>query len=100
MAIKTLDVDLIVQPTGNLYESIAVLSKRARQISTEVKTELDAKLTYYEGFDPELEDPRFQEEQARVSLEYEVRPEPTELAIDQFVEGEVYFRGASEEDSL
>ena len=64
--------------------------------------ELDEKLAYFEGFEQEVEDPRFQEEQTRVSLEYEVRPEATEQAIDQFIAGEVYYRdaGTGEDEDL
>lgn len=95
MAIKTVDMDLLAKMSGNVYMSVSVLSKRSRQISITSKTELDEKLAYFEGFEQELEDPRFQEEQARVSLEYEVKPEPTESAIQEMVEGEVYFRDPS-----
>ncbi|MFT4604080.1 MAG: hypothetical protein ACI9W4_000800 [Rhodothermales bacterium] len=92
MSIKTVDVDKLAAATGNMYETVAILSKRARQVAMHTKAELDEKLAYFEGFDQELEDPRFQEEQSRISLEYEKRPEPTEAAIDQFLNGEIYFR--------
>ncbi|MCH8124185.1 MAG: DNA-directed RNA polymerase subunit omega [Bacteroidetes bacterium] len=100
MAIKTIDMDLLAKMTGNIFESISILSKRSRQISRNTKSDLDEKLSYFEGFEQELEDPRFQEEQARVSLEYEVKPESTEQAIDQMIEGEVYFRDPSDEEEL
>jgi len=100
MAIKTVDMDLLAKLTGNLFESVAILSKRSRQISRNTKNELDEKLAYFEGFEQELEDPRFQEEQARVSLEYEVKPEASEKAIDEMVEGEIYFRDPLKDDEL
>jgi DNA-directed RNA polymerase subunit K/omega len=93
-------MDLLATLTGNIFQSVAILSKRSRQIARNTKTELDEKLAYFEGFEQELEDPRFQEEQARVSLEYEKQPEPTERAIDEMVEGEVYFRDPSEEEEI
>lgn len=96
MAIKTIDMDLLAKLSGNLFESVAILSKRSRQISKTNKTELDDKLAYFEGFEQELEDPRFQEEQARVSLEYEKRPEATEMAIDEMIKGDIYFRDKGE----
>ncbi len=92
MAIKTVDMDQLAGRTGNLYETVAILAKRARQLSTNLKSELDEKLTYFEGFEPEMEDPRFQEEQARISIEYELKPEPTEMAINEMFAGEIYFR--------
>jgi DNA-directed RNA polymerase subunit K/omega len=97
MAIKTVDMNRLASMTGNLFESVAILSKRSRQISTNVKTELDDKLSYFEGFEQELEDPRFQEEQAKVSVEYELKPEPTEMAIDEMIEGNTFFRLPSQE---
>ncbi len=100
MAIKTIDMDLLAKLTGNVFESVSIVSKRSRQISRNTKNELDEKLAYFEGFEQELEDPRFQEEQARVSLEYEVKPESTEKAIDQMIEGEIYFRDPAVEDEL
>ena len=98
MAIKTIDMNFLADMTGNVYKSVAILAKRSRQISTQQKAELDEKLAYFEGFEQELEDPRFQEEQAKVSIEYERKPEPTELAIDEMIEQEVYFRDPADED--
>lgn len=100
MAIKTIDVDTLASQTGNIFETVAILAKRARQLSATQKAELDDKLAYFEGFEPELEDPRFQEEQARISLEYEVKAKPPELAINEMFEGEVYFRDPSAEEEL
>jgi len=100
MAIKSIDMDAIAAFTGNIYESVTVLSKRSRQVATQEKAELDEKLAYFEGFEQELEDPRFQEEQARVSLEYEVRPEPSEVAIHELLDGDVYYRDSSKEQDI
>lgn len=98
MAIKTIDMNRLAAMTGNLFESVAILSKRSRQISTNVKTELDDKLAYFEGFEQELEDPRFQEEQAKVSVEYEKKAEPTEMAINEMIDNDIYFRHPTEEE--
>ncbi len=97
MAIKTIDMNFLADMTGNVFKSVAILAKRSRQIATQQKAELDEKLAYFEGFEQELEDPRFQEEQAKVSIEYERKPEPTELAIEEMVKREIYFRDPSEE---
>ncbi len=100
MAIKTVDMDLLAKTSGNLFESIAILAKRSRQISRNTKSELDDKLAYFEGFEQELEDPRFQEEQARVSLEFEVKPEASISAIDEMIRGDIFFRDKGEEPIL
>jgi DNA-directed RNA polymerase subunit K/omega len=95
MPIKTLDVDVLASQTGSVFEAVAIVGKRARQISSKMKAELDDKLSYYEGFETELDDPRFQEEQGRISLEYELKPKPTEFAVREMLEGEIYFRNPS-----
>jgi DNA-directed RNA polymerase subunit K/omega len=96
MAIETLDLDELANRTGNLYETVAILSKRSRQVASDRRSELDDKLSYFEGFGPEMEDVRMQEEQAKVSLEYEQKPEPTEEAIDDFAEDRIYYRKPEE----
>ncbi|MCY3487475.1 MAG: DNA-directed RNA polymerase subunit omega [Bacteroidetes bacterium] len=97
MAIKTVDVDKLVDQTGNLFETVAILSKRSRQVAIRMKSDLDTRLAYFEGFDPELEDPQFQEEQRRISIEHEVQPKPTEVAIGEMFNSEVYFRDPTSE---
>lgn len=92
MAIETLNVEELADRTGNLYETVAILSKRSRQVASDTRSELDEKLSYFEGFGPEMEDVRMQEEQEKVSLEYEKKPEPTEVAIDEFLEDKIYYR--------
>jgi len=92
MAIQTIDLDALAAQTGNIYQSIVVLSKRARQVSAYEKAELDEKLSYFEGFGPEMEDVRMNEEQTKVSLEFEKRPKPTEVSIEEMASHEVYFR--------
>jgi hypothetical protein len=97
MAIETLDIDELAGRTGNLYETVAILSKRSRQVSSDMRSELEDKLSYFEGFGPEMEDVRMKEEQEKVSLEYENKPEPTEIAVDDFLEDKLYYRKPDEE---
>ncbi|NBB74935.1 MAG: DNA-directed RNA polymerase subunit omega [Bacteroidetes bacterium] len=96
MAIETLDVDELAEKTGNLYESVAIAAKRARQVASNKRSELEDKLSYFEGFGPEMEDARMQEEQAKISVEYELQPEPTEIAIGEFKNDELYHRNSNE----
>jgi DNA-directed RNA polymerase subunit K/omega len=97
MAIETLDIDELANRTGNLYETVAILSKRSRQVASDMRSELDDKLSYFEGFGPEMEDVRMQEEQEKVSLEFEKKPEPTEIAIEDFKEDKIYYRKPDED---
>ncbi len=98
MPIKTLDTDVLADKVGNLYEAAVIVSKRARQIATHTKAELDTKLSYYEDFSLEPEDLRGNEEQFRISLEYEKRPKPTELAIEEMLDDEIYYRNPGGEE--
>ncbi len=99
MAIKSLDLENIQKKTGNIYEGIVIMSKRSRQIAAQEKMELDEKLKYFEGFEDE-EEYTFNEEQERITKEYEARPHPTQRAIKELTEDNVYFRRSkSEEES-
>ena len=103
MPIRTLDTNALADETGNLYESVVVLSKRARQVASKTKAELDQKLSYFEdlSLDP-AEELRSNEDQLRISLEYEKRQKSPDMAIDEFEEGQLYFRnpGASESEGF
>lgn len=97
MPLRTLDIDELADKADNIYETVVVVSKRARQVSSRSKATLDEKLAYYEGFSSDMENLRMQEEQARVSLEYERQPKPTEVAINELLNNEIYFRHPNEE---
>lgn len=97
MPLRTLDIDHLADKADNIYETVVVVSKRARQVAARSKAQLDEKLAYYEGFSSDMENLRMQEEQARVSLEYEKQPKPTEVAIDELLNNEIYFRHPNEE---
>ncbi len=97
MAIKTIDVTSLAANTGGIYEAVAIIAKRARQVSSKMKTDLDEKLSYYEGFGPEMEDARMTEEQVRTSVDHEKKSKPTEVAINEMLEHEIYFRNPNEE---
>ena len=97
MAIKTIDVSSLAAETGGIYEAVAILAKRSRQVSSKMKSELDEKLSYFEGFGPEMEDTRMTEEQIRTSVEYEKRAKPPEVAINEMLDHEIYFRNPNEE---
>ena len=97
MAIKTIDVSALAAETGGIYEAVAIIAQRARQVSSKMKGDLDEKLSYFEGFGPEMEDVRMTEEQVRTSIEHEKMPKPTEVAINEMIDHEVYFRNPNEE---
>ncbi len=99
MAIKTLDTTKLAAETGNIYETVAVLSRRAQQLSAKTKQELDAKLVYFEdlSMDP-ADEIRSNEDQLRISLEYERRPKAPAAAIEEMETGQLYFRNPAPSD--
>jgi DNA-directed RNA polymerase subunit K/omega len=91
-SIITRDTDKIAAVTGNLYESVSIISKRARQISTKNKEELSNKLSEFVSAVDNLEEVFENREQIEISKFYERMPKPTTLATDEFLAGKVYFR--------
>lgn len=98
MPIRTLDPDKFADKVGNVYEATVILSKRARQIALHTKTELDQRLSYFEDFSLEPEEMRANEDQMRISLEYERKPKPTESAIGELLDDEIYYRHSGSEE--
>lgn len=91
MPIKTVDIEKVQDITGNIYESIVIMSKRSRQLAAREKMELDEKLKYFEGFEEEDEF-TFNEEQERISLEYEVRPHTAQRAVEELENNKISYR--------
>ncbi|XOV94464.1 MAG: DNA-directed RNA polymerase subunit omega [Bacteroidota bacterium] len=82
----------IAQPTGNIYESMVVISKRARQISAQQKEELNAKLAEFASSVDNLEEIFENREQIEISKFYERMPKPSTVAVEEFLDGKITFR--------
>lgn len=95
----TRDTRELDEKTGNLYESVAVISKRANQISAQVKEELVAKLEEFASDHDNLEEIFENREQIEISKYYESLPKSTIVAIEEFLDNKVYFRNPAKEDS-
>ena len=78
--------------TDNLYESVVVISKRANQIGSELKQELDGKLAEFATTTDNLEEIFENREQIEISKFYERLPKPTLIAIQELLEDNIYFR--------
>ncbi|MGI6242459.1 MAG: DNA-directed RNA polymerase subunit omega [Prevotella sp.] len=89
-------VDLC-KDTGNIYESVVIIGKRANQISAEVKQDLNKKLAEFASYNDSLEEVFENREQIEISRYYEKLPKPTMLATQEFIEGNIYFRDASKD---
>jgi len=91
-SIITRDLDKIAERTGNLYESLHVVSQRAKQISSTMKEELNNKLSEFASTVDNLEEVFENKEQIEISKFYERMPKPTTLAMEEFMEGKIYSR--------
>lgn len=96
-SIITRDAAEIARPTGNLYESVAIISKRARQISVSLKEELSGKLAEFASTVDNLEEVFENREQIEISRFYERMPKPSTLAIEEFLNDEIMYRKIDEE---
>lgn len=83
--------------TGNIYESIAIMSKRANQIGEEMKNDLSKKLKEFDAGNDNLEEIFENVEQIEISRYYEKLPKPTLIAAQEFIEGKTYFRNPIKE---
>ena len=79
--------------TGNVYESIAIMGKRANQISVEIKEELKKKLDEFSSSSDNLE------EVFEISRYYERLPKPALIATQEFLEDKVYYRNPLKENT-
>lgn len=95
-SIITRDLDRISEPTGNIYESIHIIGQRAKQISSSMKEELNNKLSEFASTVDNLEEVFENKEQIEISKFYERMPKPSTLAMEEFLEGKLYFRHPNE----
>lgn len=91
-ALVTRSNEEITEPTGNIYESLVVIAKRARQISSTVKEELNGKLAEFASSVDNLEEIFENKEQIEISKFYERMPKSSTVATEEFLEGELNYR--------
>lgn len=96
--VETQNLIDIKNKTGNLYESITVIAKRANQINIAIKEELHNKLEEFASHTDSLEEIHENKEQIEISRAYERMPNPALLATAEFMEDKVYYR--RNEDNL
>lgn len=93
----TRDLRKLDETTGNIYESVAIVSKRANQISAELKEELTGKLNEFATHTDNLEEVFENREQIEISKYYERLPKPVNVALQEFFDGKVYHRNPAKE---
>jgi len=93
----TRDLRELDTQTGNIYESIVIMSKRANQISNNIKEELHQKLSEFASSNDNLEEVFENREQIEISKYYEKLPKPTLVAVQEFLDDKVYYRNPAKE---
>ena len=96
--VETQNLIDIKNKTGNLYESITIIAKRANQINIAIKEELHNKLEEFASHTDSLEEIHENKEQIEISRAYERMPNPVLLATAEFMEDKIYYR--RNEDNL
>lgn len=83
--------------TGNIYETVRIIGKRANQISVEMKQDLDKKLQEFASYSDNLEEVFENREQIEISRYYEKLPKPSLIAAQEYAEGKLYYRNPSKD---
>lgn len=79
-------------PTGNTYEATVIIAKRAKQLATKTKREIDERLVEFMVPGESLEEVFQNDEQISIAKSYEKRPKPTITAAKEFLDGELAYR--------
>jgi len=95
----TRDISDFVKVTNNIYETLAILSKRANQISSLLKEELNQKIQEFSTPGDTLEEVFENREQIEVAKHYEQLPKPTLISINEYLNNKLYFRNPIKENS-
>ena len=88
----TYNKTIIEEPTGNVYEAITIIAKRATQVNADVKKELIGKLEEFATSNESLEEVFENKEQIQVSKFYEKLPKPHAIAMEEWLEGKLQYR--------
>lgn len=96
----TRNTNEFAKAAGNIYEAVSIISKRANQISMQIKEELNSKLSEFATVTDTLEEIFENREQIEVAKYYERLPKPTLIAIDEFKSDKIYYRNPSRENQI
>ncbi len=92
------DVKAIGDSVGNVYKAIIIMSKRANQLTSELKDELTQKLAEFAPAYDNLEEVMENKEQIEISRFYERKPKSTQVSMEEFIDGNVYHRDPHDEE--
>lgn len=93
----TRDLVELAEETGNVYETVAIIGKRANQISSEMRHDLEQKLKEFASLNDTLEEVTENREQIEISRYYEKLPKSTLIATQEYIDGKLYYRNPTKD---
>ena len=101
-AVSTVTRDMLTmsEDTGNVYETVRVIGKRANQINEAIKGDLGKKLQDFASYSDNLEEVFENREQIEISRYYEKLPKPTLIATQEYIEGKIHHKNPAKEKDM
>ncbi len=93
----TRDTTELAKETGNVYETVCIISKRANQIAAQMKSDLEKKLQEFAPYNDNLEEVTENREQIEISRYYERLPKPTLIATQEYIDHKLFFRKSNKD---
>ena len=93
----TRDMIELSQDTGNVYETVCIIAKRANQIAAQMKSDLEKKLQEFAPYNDNLEEISENREQIEISRYYERLPKPTLIATQEYIEHKLFFHKSNKD---
>ena len=90
--VRARNLDEMASHTGNIYEALAVINKRARQLNVDIRRELHNKLEEFATSSEAIEEISENKEQIEISKFYERLPNPVLIAMEEYLNGEIVYR--------
>ena len=90
--VRARDLSQLVKDTGNIYEALAIITKRSKQLSVDIKHELHQKLEEFAVSSDTIEEINENKEQIEISKFYERLPNPAIIANEEYLDGDIYYR--------
>ncbi|GHT39035.1 hypothetical protein AGMMS49965_04000 [Bacteroidia bacterium] len=88
----TRDMQRLAEETGNVYQTVRIIGKRANEIASDIKHDLSDKLQEFSSYTDSLDEVFENHEQIEISRFYEKLPKPALVASQEFIDGEIYYR--------
>ncbi|MDE6300882.1 MAG: DNA-directed RNA polymerase subunit omega [Muribaculaceae bacterium] len=95
----TRDLVSMAEPTGNIYETVCIIGKRANQIAAEMRHDLEKKLQEFASLNDTLEEVCENREQIEISRYYEKLPKPTLIATQEYLDNQLTYRNPAKDRS-